>query len=341
MRYLIVKTSSIGDLVHTFPVLEYLKKQDPEALIDWMVEGSFADLIEAHPLVSRVIRVNTRQWRRGRLLHEIPLFYDKLREKEYDLLIDLQGNGKSALLALCARSKKRICFAHPTLPEKWNYLLWAKRYRVSMNSDVRLRYLELVQQHFKDQAPFVAQEVVLKAETSALPDTHSLRLMVSPGSNWKNKRLQDAQLMDLLDQIHKAFSVSFFFTAGNLAEESLLKRLQDRYSNSQAVIRPRLSEWQALMRQMDGVIAMDSAALHLAATTNTPTFSFFGPSSSHVYAPKGAQHRFLQGSCPYGQNFVIRCPKLRSCTTGACLHDLSIQKIFASLEPWLNTICRK
>ena len=89
-----------------------------------------------------------------------------------------------------------------------------------------------------------------------------------------------------------------------------------------------LPVWQRLMCEMDLICTVDSSALHLAATTNTPTYSFFGPSSSSIYKPVGDSHNSIQGPCPYGKTFAKRCPALRSCKTGACLKGLKIKELF-------------
>jgi len=79
---------------------------------------------------------------------------------------------------------------------------------------------------------------------------------------------------------------------------------------------------------MQLVIAMDSLPLHLAGTTNTKTFSFFGPSSSAKFMPMGEQHHAFQGSCPYGKVIQRRCPIIRTCKTGACLRGISSDTLF-------------
>lgn len=339
MRYLIVKSSAIGDLIQSLPVLEYLKKKDSKATIDWIVEEPFAELLRAHPLVTQVIPVETKKWRKGRGWRGLFAFYKILRQNRYDLLIDLQGNTKSALFSLPVRAKERISFRGKSLSEVGNYLLRAKRYEVESGIDVRERYLQLVRSHFKDQEPFIWQNLLLQSAPPVMPETSHIKLMVSPGSNWSNKRLLEEQLFSLLSKLQEKYNPTFYFTAGSLQEEKLLDQLKLRYPNSCAIIRPTLPAWQRLMAEMNGLIAVDSAALHLCATTKTPTFSLFGPSSSRVYGPKGRRDISLQGSCPYGQKFEMRCPKLRSCPTGACLHDLSMDHVFKALKGWMDALC--
>jgi heptosyltransferase I len=81
---------------------------------------------------------------------------------------------------------------------------------------------------------------------------------------------------------------------------------------------------------MDRVIAVDSAALALCGTTSTPSFSFFGPTQASIYKPLGVQHHHFQGTCPYAMSFSARCPRLRSCKTGACLKQASSLELIQS-----------
>jgi heptosyltransferase-1 len=103
MRILLVKTSSLGDVVHNLPVVSDLARRFPDAAIDWVVEEGFVDIPRLHPAVGRVIPVATRRWRRQLLRpatwHQMAEFRKQLRLETYDLVLDTQGLLKSALIA--------------------------------------------------------------------------------------------------------------------------------------------------------------------------------------------------------------------------------------------------
>jgi heptosyltransferase-1 len=107
MRILLVKTSSLGDVVHNLPVVSDLARRFPDAVIDWVVEESFADLPRLHPRVGRVIPVAIRRWRKRpyspAIWAEIGAFRRTLRESAYDAVLDTQGLLKSGLIAGQAR----------------------------------------------------------------------------------------------------------------------------------------------------------------------------------------------------------------------------------------------
>lgn len=107
LRVLIVKTSSMGDVVHALPVVHDILTAHPGAQIDWLVEQAYADIVRAHPGVRRVIPVALRRWRkvfwRSDTRREWCEWKAQLRAQPYDAVIDLQGLVKSALIARLAR----------------------------------------------------------------------------------------------------------------------------------------------------------------------------------------------------------------------------------------------
>jgi heptosyltransferase-1 len=110
LRVLLVKTSSLGDVVHNFPAVSDVRRHFPAAVIDWVVEEPFVPLARMHPAVRRVIPVAVRRWRRRVLGHgtwkEIGEFRRLSQAEQYDAVIDSQGLLKSTVIAGAARGKK-------------------------------------------------------------------------------------------------------------------------------------------------------------------------------------------------------------------------------------------
>jgi heptosyltransferase I len=349
---LIIKTSSIGDVIQTMPVLVDLRKRFPHAEIHWVVEETTAPLLAAHPLLDRVLVIDTKKWRRAPFKKEtwraLRLFYKELTEKSYDLLFDLQGNSKSALITSLARAKEKVGFSWSSLPEKLNCLVTNYRYAVSSRLPVKQFYLTLVEKHLgggnpssSNQLPFTLTDRERERVTALNAHLTDASLMVAFGSKWKNKRLKEETLFHLLSLISKKYRPFFLFPYGSLEEEVLAKKWHEAFStHSLAIGDLSLPLWHALMKSVDGVLSMDSTALHLAAAASTPTFSFFGPSSSAVYKPEGDLHHAFQGSCPYGRTFDKRCPLLRSCATGACLQEADPSLLFEDFEKWWTLLMR-
>ena len=109
-RILLVKTSSLGDIVHNFPVVCDIRRQCPDAAIDWVVEEAFAPLVSLHPGIRRVLPVAVRRWRRSPLARstwrEIGECRIGLAKEHYDAVVDTQGLVKSALISRMARGSR-------------------------------------------------------------------------------------------------------------------------------------------------------------------------------------------------------------------------------------------
>ena len=161
MNFLIVKTSSIGDVIQTFPILEYLKKRYPDAWIDWVIEKEYLDLVQAHPLVRRAIPFSSRTWRKALLplstWKEMKEFSRLLRQETYDVLFDLQGNTKSGLITALAKAKEKVGLGRKSVPEFPNLFATTRRIDVDGCLQVQQRYLQVVQMYFEDGRNFIPQ----------------------------------------------------------------------------------------------------------------------------------------------------------------------------------------
>jgi heptosyltransferase I len=344
---LIIKTSSIGDVIQSFPALEYLRRKYPDARIDWVVEQGIAPLLKAHPLLDQVLEIRTKAWRKGpfslETRNECSTFARKLRSKKYDLLFDLQGNTKSAVITGLAKAEVKVGFDWKSVREKSNLLVTNKRLCAPTNLNIRLKYLGLVQRYFHDLEEFKAEGVRLqltqpeRERLRQICENPQVRLMVCFGSKWANKRLDNSTLSSLLQEIAKTYPLSFLFIYGDEIEKGIAESLAAPFGENGAVLgNLSLPLWQAIMWEVKGVIAVDSAALHLCGTTQTPSFSVFGPSLASSYKPIEDRHLAVQGACPYGRTFSKHCPILRTCATGACIRELNAEDLFSSFKNWAD-----
>jgi len=344
VNILIVKTSSLGDIIHSYSVLSYLKEKYPDAVIDFVVEKPFAEVVLKHPFVSNVIEIDTRSWRKSFLnaWKGIRDLRRKIRKKTYDVSFDLQCNSKSGLIVSLVKAKNKVGFGFKTAIEWPNCFFNGIRFNPGKELNVRDENLYIVKQFFKDESAFADSLIARKIQLKISDDEKQLIdrilldpsicnkpiVMVSPGSNWKNKQISEETMILFLKKVEAHLSCSFIFTSGSMQELAYVQELKKSFPNALVLDKLNLCVLQNLMAKMDLVIAMDSLPLHLAATAGTATFSFFGPSSSSKYMPLGKNHAAFQGSCPYGRVIERRCPVLRTCKTGACLKASSADAFF-------------
>ena len=250
MRILIVKTSSLGDIIHAFPVLSFIKKLYPHAEIDWIVEKPFAGLVGAHPLVSKIWTVETKKWRKGIFK---PSFWKEIRQlkkdvnaRNYDVLFDLQGNIKSALICsqLCVKTK--VGYGWQTVHEKPNVFFMDQHFDPPKGVNIRDDNLFLVQSYFKEMSPHEDQGVYLKISTEEeqlisriLSDPRLAsrkRLMICPGSAWRNKQVTREALEEFLRLLAKRRDYAFLFVWGTPEEKELVSQLQQHHPDESVVI---------------------------------------------------------------------------------------------------------
>jgi heptosyltransferase I len=345
MKILIVKTSSLGDIIHGFSALRLLREHLPNAHIDWVVEQPFAELVEAHPDVRCVLKVHTKKWRKTLFnrstWQEMSAFRQHLQAETYDVVFDLQGNTKSGFITKMAKAKDKVGFSLKNSFEWPSRLFVNHAYNIPKGTNVREETQSLIKQYFELNDSQVCtesislqmkmdQQILLNNVLSQLESFPKPYIMVCPGSAWPNKQMKEEALIVFLNLLQEKSRCTFLFISGSQAERQQTEKLQNAMKGASLVIEKLpLPVLQNVMDKMDLVIAMDSLPLHLAGTTQAATFSVFGASLAAKYQPVGSKHSSFQGVCPYGQTFDRRCPKLRSCKKGACIRELSGEELFA------------
>jgi heptosyltransferase-1 len=339
VNILVVKTSALGDIVHLFPAIQFLKQAAPSSTIDWVVEERCKSLVQAHPLIDQVFCIHSRKWRKAlfswNTWSEMRAFKNALRAKQYDVAFDFQGNIKSGLILKLAHSKEKIGFGVASVSEKPNLLFTSRKVDPASGKNVRWDYAALVEAWSGKKADALPltrlklnQLERLALERRILTKSPKRNIMVCPGSHWPNKQLPQDTLKAFLRMIDTHFFCKFWFVGGNDEELKLCEEFASSVKEGAVCAPMSLALLQHWMGEMDQVIAMDSLPLHLAYEAGTPTFSLFGASSAAKYQPIGAHHNSLQGICPYGRSFEKRCPILRTCKTGACIRGMDAENIF-------------
>lgn len=339
-RALVVKASSLGDIIHCFPVAELLARNGYS--VDWVVERPFTELVEAHPCVDVVHVIDTKAWRRAPLgrttWHAVASVRRRLRARRYDTVFDLQGNLKSGLVTAFSRAEMKVGFGWKAVPEWPNLFATRSRYVPHGGGNIRLDYLSIVQQYLglELQSDTSERGIRLNMGRGEFHDLDAITerdLVLCPGSAWPNKQMDEKALGDFVELLTSEVDATVWVVWGSADERKLADSLAARAPGRVSVL-PRLPlpQLQNVMASVRLVIAMDSLPLHLAGTTSTPTFSVFGASSMQKYKPLGDAHCGLQGECPYGVTFDKRCDRLRTCKTGACIRTLTGERVMDTLR---------
>jgi lipopolysaccharide heptosyltransferase I len=283
-RFLVIRLSSIGDIVHTLPAVAALGQAHPQAEIHWAVEDRFSALIRGNPFVSRVIKLDTLGWRNklgsGRTMTEIMRSIEALRELPYDAAIDFQGLMKSAIFARLTHSQKRIGLSWQWLREPLAAALYT--HRVSPRNrnhviDLNLSLVEPLGAHsskWEFPLPDSPQDTETVQEQLQRLGTNEF-IIINPGGGWKSKRWAPANYTELAARLAGQFHFDMLVT-GSEQEEELARQILTRASVPRAKWFPStLLQFIALARKARLLIGGDTGPLHLAAAVGTPLVAIF------------------------------------------------------------------
>ena len=329
MRILIIKTSSLGDVIHALPVLDYLRQVAPEARIDWVVEEQFLPLVARNPLLYRVHVIRTKAWRKAPLARqtrqEVALLRRALRETQYDLVFDLQGNLKSGLVAWLTGAGQRIGFSADGVQERLNLLF--TNARVPFRDEDKLatgRYLRLVSAHFGHDYRDMSitstivsspdDEATANAYLSGLPEGRKILLQV--GTTWETKLWYAEGWIALARRILADYpAATLLINWGSPAEKELGERIVAEVGSSVRLLHWfKIKELIPLIKHVDLVIGGDTGPVYLAGALDRPTVSLYRATKAELYAPAGPQHRALQAAMPCAGCQLTRCERNEQCS---------------------------
>ncbi len=355
MKILIVKVSSLGDIIQSLNVVDYLSAKD-NIDIHWVVEKPYFSIIQSNPLIAKTILFDIKRWKKNlfkkRTWISIYRFITHLKKEKYDVIFDLQGNCKSALITLFSKGTAKVGFGRKTVKEWPNLLSTKYHIDVDKHLNMRLQYLEVVKKYFLDFNHIHLKGVRLKINEleklklqSILSHPNiqtNMKVMICPGAKWPSKQLSFESLLSFMRLIQNNLNASFLLIWGNELEKFTCRKLNQEYKDSSIIIdKLPIPLWQNLMNDVDLVVAMDSSSLHLCGTISTPSFSIFGPTIAEVFKPIGDIHFAYQAKCPYNKLFSKQCPDLRTCITGACTRYLKSDEIYSKFIFWWNKINKK
>lgn len=288
---LLVKMSSMGDLIHALPTITDIRHHFPDATIDWVAEEAFIDIPRLHPGIRRVLPVAIRRWRRKlwvpSVRREIRDFLEQLQADRYDLVIDAQGLLKSAWVTRHARGPS-CCFDRRSIREKWALPFYDKTFPVRAEAHAIDRNREL--------AGF-ALGYTPEGETDygihgglARPDWAPVGPYATlvHGTSRDSKLWPEPQWIELGKAL-SAQGMAFVLPWGNAAERQRAHRLADAIPNAIAAPKLNLAEAAALLANGRLTVGVDTGLSHLSCAVDTPTIGLYcdtAPERVGLVAPK-------------------------------------------------------
>jgi heptosyltransferase-1 len=336
MKLLIVRTGALGDILHALPAVAALRLAQPSWQIDWLVDPRWSPLLtNSHgdsPIVTGVPLAETRLWSRSpaspTTLRSILALRRRLRSARYDLVVDLQGTLRSAVLGRFAAAPRFAGYADPREP------LAARLYRSRIPRQGT---------HVVDQAtallaaatgqPLTPASGTLPHEPSAEawaatltpnPTTDRRLAVLAPDAGWGAKRWPAARFAELAHRLH-ALGYTVLINSPSQTDPLALEVLASS-SNTAALAPCDVAGMVALLRRASLVIGGDSGPVHLAAALAVPTVALFGPTDPARNGPWGP-----------GPKIVLRDPASpttykRTDTPDPGLARISVETVLAAIR---------
>ncbi|MDQ7047899.1 MAG: lipopolysaccharide heptosyltransferase I [Sulfurovum sp.] len=283
MKIAIVKLSALGDIVHAMAILKLIKQSIPQSRIDWIVEENFVSVLEHNPYIDTILPVNLKSLKTNKF--NIFLEIKRLRkyaQNNYDVVIDMQGLIKSAIVSRILGSN--VGFDKNSIRERMAAFLYKKSFFIPYSENVIMRNLNLValSLELKIEEGFLKDKEALlffteedRKNTASFIDKDLKTIIHILGSSWESKIYPKEKFVEIIDGLEG----NHLLVWGNESEHASAKYVAE-HTNARIIPRLTLNGLKALISSADLVIGADSGPTHFAWAMNRPSITIFGPTPS-------------------------------------------------------------
>lgn len=338
MRILMVRLSSIGDLVHTLPALAALRSHDPGASVDWLVESKFREILSTTEGIDHLVEVDTFRWRRGwyrpAIWAEVWKAVARLRSKDYDVVLDLQGTIKSAVASWLARGDRHIGFAKSALKE--TPAAWLYGETVTVNGapahviDRHLRLLSALGIDEDERAFPIAVPESMSSEAERELERLALSefVLLNPGGSWATKRWSPRKFGELAVRIRAELELASLVLWGP-GDEAMAKAILDT-SDGAATLAPPTGVLSMIpyARKARLLVSGDTGPMHIASAFGVPIVGIFGPTDPARNGPFGTGDEIVYRDAPCGPCYKHRCPGYDN----VCMTEIEVDDVMAAVR---------
>ncbi len=340
-RILVIKPSSLGDVVHALPVLHGLRMRFPKAKIDWLIGSPFAPLLEGHDQLDELILFDRRRLgrmrRSPRAAAEFIRFVRTLREKRYDLAVDLQGLFRTGFLTRACGAGVRIGFRDA---REGAWLFYTHHlppaapdtHAVDRNYEVAdLLGFDDVPIEFNLALPTSARSEALALLRSFGLARDDRLVVVVPGARWETKVWLFQRFAETIDNLQED-GTGRCLLVGGPDEVDLCARIADACRSQPINLagRTTVRELAAVVALADVVLCQDSAAMHLAVALKRPLVCLIGPTNP---ARTGPYRREGDALCADVDCAPCYLRRLSQCRHGhRCMKELDTARVVAAVR---------
>ena len=360
-KILLIKLSAMGDVVHTIPLLNALRRHYPKARIDWLTTPAIAELLRHNPAIDSVIEFSRDGWAkpwRFAPFADAARLIATLRATGYDLVLDMQGQLRSAVFAFASGAPVRIGFDRPRadiwqssprqIPAEARKHAWqgaregswlAYTHHIALPTlDVHPveRYLSVgAMLGLDDGAPDFSFPIPPEAATriEGLLDYYGIAnsnlIAIAPGTNWETKEWRREGFAEVARHfLQKRYAVTLVGSERERAACEAVATLAPGAINLAG--ETTLPELAALLRRAAIAVTNDSGPMHLAVALDRPVMSIFGPTDPVWSGPYRRDGAVLRVDLPCSPCYLR---ELRRCNFGhACMQDVKASAVIERAE---------
>ncbi|KPA92490.1 MULTISPECIES: lipopolysaccharide heptosyltransferase I [Pseudomonas] len=310
MRVLLVKTSSLGDVIHALPALTDAARAIPGIRFDWVVEEGFAEIPSWHPAVDKVIPVAIRRWRKNLWQTfksgEWKRFKQNVRATKYDLVIDAQGLVKSAFLTRYVKAPV-AGLDKQSAREPLASRFYSRRLAVARGQHAVERVRQLFAVALGYDLPGGLGDYGLDVEKLVvLPRSKTPFVLFLHGTTWDTKHWPEAYWRELAERMgHLGVEVKLPW--GNAVEKARAERIARGLRHAVVLPKLNLAGVGKVLADASACVAVDTGLGHLAAALDVPTLSLFGPTNPGLTGAYGKSQVHLASDFPCAPCLQKKC----------------------------------
>ncbi|MEC7911099.1 MAG: lipopolysaccharide heptosyltransferase I [Pseudomonadota bacterium] len=300
MKILIIKLTSMGDLMHALPALTDASKQIPNIEFDWVVDESFSEIPLWHPKVNSVIKTNHRIWKRNifsfKLLNEINNIKKILNNKNYDAVIDMQNNLKSAAVSYLIKEpvngmdkeSVREYLAHFAYQFKHtivkdDHAINRQRNLLAMSLDYKIK---------EEKLDYGITTNTFKKPKLQLPKNY---LFLVHNASWPSKMWPISYWQELIKYINQEGFIGLL-PSGSIEEYERAREIASVSDQCIALKTLSLNETAFIINQAEGCVCSDTGLAHLAALLNKPSVTMYSVTKTGLIGTKGKNQKHIISS---------------------------------------------
>jgi lipopolysaccharide heptosyltransferase I len=319
-RILVIKPSAIGDIVHSLPILNLVRKKWPAAKISWLVTPTCAGILDGHPQIDEVIIFDRKKlgsaWRRPKMMWRLSKFMRGLKDHRFDMVIDMQGLLRSGWMSWRTGAKLRVGFGNA---RELGWMFYTHRVQTSWTKHAIDRYLDLAVDLGCERGPvefvFPTTDEDRATVAAMLPDGKRFAVLL-PGTNWMTKRWPVKHFAEIVKPLREKYGLETI-VAGSPADSQLAEQI----GGMNLCGKTNLRQLVALLERADLVIANDSGPMHIAAALGRPLVTAFGPTNADRTGPFGRMDTVIRVDIPCSPCYS------RTCSHRSCLEWLKPEAV--------------